>query len=866
MRAGQSEINRRIGAGFQGLRALAVALAVLLTAFAAALWPATPAYAQSQGCNDINSGLLNWTHPNGIIQPTRNFVAGEEITSIFNGDSGAAAEFHVALTIPPLPAPWIAQDIYTFTESGPQVQAVQVLVPLSGFLSILSTPVGGLTGSGTITVTCTPATPVLTSLSATSGYTAGGGDPVQITGSGFYPTTEVLIGSTPVASTYVSDTRIDVTMTPHARGPVQIGLRSGSVTSGTQTYTYLAPGALSVTDGDGFHASGPVGGLFTPSSKTWTLENTGDEDIEILVSTSGPGFFDVSNVAVGTPFTLAPQSSQDVTVSFGAAANALPAGMPSGGIQFTNETNGSGNATRTVELEVLVHTTSLDLVSSHNPSLAGDPVIFTATLLGGYNPTGSVEFFADGVPLGAEPLVGGAAMLDTSNLAVGSHQITAVYSGDVNNGGAVSNTVTQSVDTLATTVSLVSSANPSVIRDTVTFTATVGPASATGDVVFSVDGVDQATAALSGGTASWSTGLLDTGTYEIVARYPGDATHAGSVSDALVQEIFDYSDRTLEEIAAFLEARANILLANMPSAQRRFARLKGQAPSISSPGSILMSYLPILVSGGTLSGSASLAQIEALAGNEQQSRLDAWMEGTFGLLSTNASRGQFGIVSMGADYLLSEDVLIGGYFQIDHLAQHSVAGVATTGGTGWLAGPYLTARLAEHLYFDFTVAGGRAENRVNPSGTYEDFYGSTRFLVQATLQGEWSVGDWTFEPAASGSWFSETTDAYVDGLGVTIPATSIEQAQFTAGPGVRHVMTMSNGARLATHMRADIVSSYKHSMLTPWSSSVHGRVSGGVDIGLTRGGALAFSLNHDGLFSGESRSTSVNVRFTAPLR
>lgn len=178
-------------------------------------------------------------------------------------------------------------------------------------------------------------------------------------------------------------------------------------------------------------------------------------------------------------------------------------------------------------------------------------------------------------------------------------------------------------------------------------------------------------------------------------------------------------DQTIKEIVHFFEARADILLSHMPAAQRRFLRLQGRADAVASPGSLLMSYLPIIANGGSLAGSASLAQIEAMAGNEQSPRFDAWFEGTFGVLSRGRARGEFAIIAFGADYLVNDDLLVGGFFQIDQLWQESGAGHSR--GYGWVAGPYLTARLAEHLYLDLSLAAGRADNLISPVGTYEDW-------------------------------------------------------------------------------------------------------------------------------------------------
>lgn len=80
--------------------------------------------------------------------------------------------------------------------------------------------------------------------------------------------------------------------------------------------------------------------------------------------------------------------------------------------------------------------TTLNLTSTPNPSIFGQLVTFTASL----NPataTGTVTFVADNnQTLGTRPVVNGSAVLTTSSLITGSHQITATYSGDAVYGAA----------------------------------------------------------------------------------------------------------------------------------------------------------------------------------------------------------------------------------------------------------------------------------------------------------------------------------------------------------------------------------------------------------------------------------------------
>lgn len=89
--------------------------------------------------------------------------------------------------------------------------------------------------------------------------------------------------------------------------------------------------------------------------------------------------------------------------------------------------------------------TSTALTSSQNPSTAGQPVTFTASVTPP-EATGTVEFFDGAVSLGSASVSGGVARLTTSSLAVGGHTVTASYGGDINYAPSVSPELHQTVN------------------------------------------------------------------------------------------------------------------------------------------------------------------------------------------------------------------------------------------------------------------------------------------------------------------------------------------------------------------------------------------------------------------------------------
>jgi len=184
-------------------------------------------------------------------------------------------------------------------------------------------------------------------------------------------------------------------------------------------------------------------------------------------------------------------------------------------------------------------------VSSNIPtSTFGQTVTFTATVTG-TTPTGTVTFNDGANPIvgctNPATLSGGTATCAVGTLSVGSHSISAVYSGDANNTGSSSAPFTQTVNGAATGTTLTSNAAPSVFGQAVTFTATVGGNTPTGTVTFN-DGANPVAgctnpATLASGVATCTTSTLAVGAHSITAVYSGDANNSASTSAPLAQTV-----------------------------------------------------------------------------------------------------------------------------------------------------------------------------------------------------------------------------------------------------------------------------------------------------------------------------------------
>ncbi len=208
---------------------------------------------------------------------------------------------------------------------------------------------------------------------------------------------------------------------------------------------------------------------------------------------------------------------------------------------------GSTSSVLSQVINASITSTTTALTSSPNPSSVGQAVTFTATVSSnaGSPPNGeTVTFYNGSAVLGTSSLSAGIATLTTSSLALGTYTITATYAGDANFAASTSPGLRQVVNSTtkyATSTALVSSQNPSVYGQSITFTATVtssGGAPTNGETVTFYNGPNVlGTASLSRGIASLTTSALQSGIHTISAAYLGDANFTGSTSPALEQVV-----------------------------------------------------------------------------------------------------------------------------------------------------------------------------------------------------------------------------------------------------------------------------------------------------------------------------------------
>jgi hypothetical protein len=353
------------------------------------------------------------------------------------------------------------------------------------------------------------------------------------------------------------------------------GVASGNVAFFDNTGTRVQIGSVAL-DGNG--AAALVLSNLAVGTHAITAEYPGDASFNASVSASL--FQVIDSLASAVALTTTPSPSRHgQSVTLQAVVAPGTGGNPTGNVTFTDGGNtlgtvaldGSGTASfNAATLSVGSHTigaayggdgnhnaatatithvvdkavTISVLTSSANPSVFGQSVTLTSTVTSmAGTPTGTVLFREGGTTLGTVTVNGsGVASIDLADLTVGSHAITAVYSGDANFDTSSVAEPPQVVNKAAMTVAVTSSSNPIIAGASVTFTATLnvtapGAGSPTGNVEFKDGTATIGTVAVANGAASFSTNQLTVGSHDITAAYVGDANFLAATSAVLAQVV-----------------------------------------------------------------------------------------------------------------------------------------------------------------------------------------------------------------------------------------------------------------------------------------------------------------------------------------
>jgi hypothetical protein len=183
-------------------------------------------------------------------------------------------------------------------------------------------------------------------------------------------------------------------------------------------------------------------------SKITVYPTSGAGGTHVTVTGSGFGLNQGVDIFIGTDISHHLVHIGEVTTDGTGAFTkqvTIPSDISAGDYFISAREDSNRDVFAAAWFEVLPAPTTTAIFWSHNPSTFGQSVTFTARVLPAPD-GGTVTFYDGSIPLGSDHVRdSGQATFSTSSLLIGTHYITAKYSGDPNFSSSTSSTLTQIV-------------------------------------------------------------------------------------------------------------------------------------------------------------------------------------------------------------------------------------------------------------------------------------------------------------------------------------------------------------------------------------------------------------------------------------
>ncbi len=170
---------------------------------------------------------------------------------------------------------------------------------------------------------------------------------------------------------------------------------------------------------------------------------------------------------------------------------------------------------------------------------------------------------------------------------------------------------------------------------------------------------------------------------------------------------------------------------------------------------------------------------------ETASPWDIWVEGRYSAFDDDAANlgrdGHVGVLYVGSDYRVTENMIVGALAQFDWAKDSSDALASKVDGNGWMIGPYMSARIHDNIYFDLRAAWGRSNNDLT-LGTTTGGFDTSRWLVKGALAGNWFAGAWRITPSAELAYVEESAGAFTNSAGTFVPGQDVSLGRLQFGP------------------------------------------------------------------------------------
>jgi hypothetical protein len=396
---------------------------------------------------------------------------------------------------------------------------------------------------------------------------------------------------------------------------------------------------------------------------------------------------------------------------------------------------------------------SLDLPDT---VVIGAPITLAAALAPAPLQPGEMTFLVNDVPVAVvRTHQGGRFVTDWTPSVVGPIRVTATWSGGAAFTPVTSDAVEAAIVRRETSISLSSPDGRFAPGDQIAVTASVTPDTATGTVIFLLNGQSAASVPVVAGIAR-ATIVLPVGQSVLGARYVGDDLHTGSEAETVTirtldgQDVLDdYADEVLDALTSSSRAAAGVRAgqvgAMVNDARQRLADRR-------AGDEVTRNYLwSGLDPDGIIRFSNGTGEIAgAFQGNGVLGGFTQFLDGNFSVVHQDgATTGQFGLTML-LERPLGQNSL-GGFILGAEVGRSRIG--STLDGTvdrmGLSFGAYGVTGLSETVYLDGFLLYTRSYGQTTlsaPTLSLDGDFTEDSVVARISLSGEYVLGDVVIEP------------------------------------------------------------------------------------------------------------------------
>ncbi|MCI5043810.1 MAG: autotransporter domain-containing protein, partial [Aquisalinus sp.] len=269
--------------------------------------------------------------------------------------------------------------------------------------------------------------------------------------------------------------------------------------------------------------------------------------------------------------------------------------------------------------------------------------------------------------------------------------------------------------------------------------------------------------------------------------------------------------------------------------------------------------------------------------------LQLWVEGHY----TKADDGvagfgtqldidsEYGIVHLGADFHVNDKLILGALVSFDRASDEidffddetQERLFQEVDGTGWMAGPYLSARLSKNLFLNARAAFGSSTNNLTIENlVQDDEFETDRTLGRVALTGNKVFQEnWRITPTLSVSYFRESINDYISNTGVAIPSQTLElgRAEFEPELAYRHAFpdgtTIEPQFSVAAIWDFEAPDDIAFSNIPVPNEDVRARFESAVQLNWANGNSARFATSYDGFGAQDYSAYAVEAWVDIPL-